>query len=250
MPNKILKLSSLVMFGAMAIVDYCCAGEIPLIAIDVGHSTAKPGAISARGKTEFEFNVELARVIHQTLYSRNARSFLIGDNGSIVALQDRTSMARAEGASFFLSVHHDSAQPKFLDYWVWEGVKRHYSDRFSGFSLFVSRKNPQPEASLQCARMIGFALKQAGLRPTAHHAEPIAGENREWADQSAGVYYFDNLVVLKTAKTPAVLLEAGVIINRDEELNVQQPSMRAAIATAVAQGLADCKAIRFAISKN
>ena len=97
--------------------------------------------------------------------------------------------------------------------------------------------------------MIGVALKQAGLRPTAHHAEPIAGENREWADQNAGVYYFDDLVVLKTAKTPAVLIEAGVIINRDEELSVQQPSVRTAIATAVAQGLADCKALRFAIPK-
>jgi len=35
------------------------------------------------------------------------------------------------------------------------------------------------------------------------------------------VHYYDNLIVLKTARTPAVLLEAGVIVNRDEELKVQ-----------------------------
>jgi len=28
------------------------------------------------------------------------------------------------------------------------------------------------------------------------------------------VHYYDNLIVLKTARTPAVLLEAGVILNR------------------------------------
>ena len=241
MRNRMLNFSFLVTLGVMGI---CHAGEIPLIAIDVGHSKLKSGAISARGKPEFEFNLELARVIHQSLSSHNAQSFLIGDNGKVIDLQDRTSAASAGGATFFLSVHHDSAQPQYLDYWEWQGIKRRFSDRFSGFSLFVSRKNPQGEVSLQCARMIGAALKQVGLTPSAHHAEPISGENREWADQNAGVYYFDDLVVLKTAKTPAVLIEAGVIINRDEELNVQQLSMRSTIASAITQGLADCKAIQ------
>lgn len=238
------KFSCLVTLGVIAVAQHCYAGETPLIAIDVGHSKLKSGAMSARGKPEFEFNVELARVIHQTLTSRNVRSFLIGDNGTVVDLQDRTFTASAGGATFFLSVHHDSAQPQYFDAWEWQGVKRRYADQFSGFSLFVSRKNPQGEASLQCAQMIGAALKQKGLSPSVHHAEHILGENREWADQSAGIYYFDDLVVLKTAKIPAVLIEAGVIVNRDEELNVQQPSMRSTIASAITQGLSDCKAIQ------
>lgn len=237
------KFSCLVTLGVIAAAQHCHADEAPLIAIDVGHSKLRPGAISARGKPEFEFNAELARVIRQTLSSRNVRNFLIGDNGTVVDLQGRTSTASIEGATFFLSVHHDSAQPQYLDTWEWQGIKRRYGDQFSGFSLFVSRKNPQGEVSLKCARMIGAALKQGGLSPSAHHAEHISGENREWADQSAGVYYFDDLVVLKTAKMPAVLIEAGVIVNRDEELNVQQSSMRTAIASAITQGLSDCKAI-------
>lgn len=32
----------------------------PLVAIDVGHSFARPGAVSARGKPEFEFNLAMA----------------------------------------------------------------------------------------------------------------------------------------------------------------------------------------------
>ena len=35
----------------------------PLIAVDVGHSLRSSGATSARGKAEFEFNRELAKVI-------------------------------------------------------------------------------------------------------------------------------------------------------------------------------------------
>ena len=86
-------------------------------------------------------------------------------------------------------------------------------------------------------------MKTAGLAFTTHHAERIPGENREWADRNAGVYYFDNLAVLKTAKSPAVLLEAGVIVNRADERTLQEPAMRSAIAGAVVRGLADCGAI-------
>jgi N-acetylmuramoyl-L-alanine amidase len=37
-------------------------------------------------------------------------------------------------------------------------------------------------------------------------------------DPARGVYRFDGLVVLKATKAPAVLLEAGIIVNREEEL--------------------------------
>jgi N-acetylmuramoyl-L-alanine amidase len=54
------------------------------------------------------------------------------------------------------------------------------------------------------------------------------------------VYYFDKLAVLKSATMPAVLLESGVIVNRDEELTLSKPETRQAIAKAVAEGLASC----------
>jgi N-acetylmuramoyl-L-alanine amidase len=43
---------------------------------------------------------------------------------------------------------------------------------------------------------------------------------------------------------PAVLLEAGVIVNRDEELRLQQPEMRDSIATAIEKGLIKCGVLR------
>jgi N-acetylmuramoyl-L-alanine amidase len=54
------------------------------------------------------------------------------------------------------------------------------------------------------------------------------------------VHYYDNLVVLKTARMPAVLLEAGVIVNRDEETRMRSAETRRAIAAAVAAGLRTC----------
>jgi N-acetylmuramoyl-L-alanine amidase len=46
---------------------------------------------------------------------------------------------------------------------------------------------------------------------------------RELIDADAGVYRFDQLVVLKMTRMPAVLIEAGSIINRPEELELGTP---------------------------
>jgi N-acetylmuramoyl-L-alanine amidase len=212
------------------------------VAIDIGHSKARQGATSARGKPEFEFNRELGFEIAGTFRQQGIPYLLIGDDGLSVQLETRTAKAASVHASFYLSVHHDSAQVQFLETWQWVGVPQRFSDRFAGFSIFVSRKNIQFDRSLLCAKGIGQALLDKGFKPSWHHAELIQGEGREWADQATGVYYFDDLIVLKTATMPAVLLEAGVIINRDEELKLQEDVMRKKMASSIAAALQACMA--------
>jgi hypothetical protein len=66
-----------------------------------------------------------------------------------------------------------------------------------------------------------------------HHAEPVKGENREIVDAKAGVYRFDDLIVLRMAQMPAVLLECGVIVNRLEEKSLLTSERQEKIAEAV-----------------
>ena len=213
------------------------------IAIDIGHSIAAPGATSTHGVREFYINRQLAREIEKHINAAGTRTVLIGDHGSLTSLTERTRLAQQRNATFFLSVHHDSAQTQFLKEWQWEGVTRKYTDDFAGFSLFVSRKNAQLRRSLRCASEIGRQLKQRGFRPSSHHAMDVPGERREWADKVGGVLYFDDLIVLKSAKSPAVLLEAGVIANRRESIALTDTFTQATIAAAVTAGLRRCRAI-------
>jgi N-acetylmuramoyl-L-alanine amidase len=208
------------------------------VALDIGHFLEKPGAMSARGREEFGFNRELALEIARALKERGLRTQLIGADGAQIRLSARATQGR--GADFFLSVHHDSVQPHFLEAWTHAGEARNFSDRYAGFSLFVSRRNPALGARLACASALGEALRRAGFRPSLYHADPIAGESKPFADRANGVHYYDNLVVLKTAASPAVLFEAGVIVNRDEELVLGQIATRERIAVAVAAGLGRC----------
>jgi hypothetical protein len=63
-----------------------------------------------------------------------------------------------------------------------------------------------------------------------HYQHPIL--NKE-----TGVYSYDQLVVLRKTRMPAVLLEAGSIINRDEELKMDSAERRDTISDAVASAM-------------
>lgn len=215
-------------------------GQSPDVLIDVGHALLNPGATSARGVPEYNFNIALARLVYRDLNDYSLVEML-GDNGDLPSIKQRGELIAAEPARFLLSIHHDSVQPRNLEEWTFEGKhERKTSTRFTGFSLFVSRQNPQLEKSLTCASAIGAAMREAGFIFTRHHADPVDGESREWADEANGVYYYDNLVVLKSAQEPAVLLEAGVILNPDEEQALESKDVRRRIAKSVEQGLQVC----------
>jgi N-acetylmuramoyl-L-alanine amidase len=210
----------------------------PLVAVDVGHYAGEPGATSARGRPELEFNRELALELARALEARGLGTRLIGVNGDMAVLSRRTAVAR--DAALFVSVHHDSVQPHYLEEWEHAGERQKFSDRFSGFSLFVSRRNPGLEQSLACASAIGRELRAAGFAPSLYHAEPIPGESKPFADRANGVHFYDNLVVLHSAIQPAVLVEAGVIVNRAEELALREPATQQRLAAAVAEGARRC----------
>jgi len=223
---------------AGAYAQNSCDPSRLVIAVDAGHGPKRSGAQSARGVPEYAFNKAMARRIVEELNARGIPgAYLIDEDGKDLSLAERPARANAKGADIFLSVHHDSVQPHYLDAWKFEGKNRKFSDRFSGHSLFVSKKNARFEDSLDLAKRMGVALRDRGLTPTMHHAEKIKGENRELLDRQNGVYRYDNLRVLYDARMPAVLLECGVIVNRDEEMALTDPERRSRIAWAVADAI-------------
>lgn len=226
--------------GAAALVLAWLAGAAfaQTVTLDVGHTAAEPGAISARGRPEFEFNRELASEVEAALKRAKLAVRVVGADGNA----DREPARRLKGVNpdLLLSIHHDSVQEWLLRTWTFEGASRRYSDQFAGFSLFVSHDNPELERSLRCASTIGAQLRAAGFKPSLYHADPEFGERREFADRDNGVHYFDNLAIVRRARVPAVLFEAGVIVNRDEELELRRPETRRRIADAVAAGVAEC----------
>jgi N-acetylmuramoyl-L-alanine amidase len=123
---------------------------------------------------------------------------------------------------------------KFLEQWEFEGKKRGFSDRFGGYSVFVSRKNPEFRTSLAFAELVAKEIKAFGLPYAEQYSQPIMGKHRHpLLNKETGVYSYDELIVLRKTRMPAVLLEAGSIINRDEELEMASPERRNIISSGV-----------------
>ncbi|MBV9461141.1 MAG: N-acetylmuramoyl-L-alanine amidase [Bradyrhizobium sp.] len=210
--------------------------------VDVGHTVQSDGAMSARNIPEFQYNLHLAQRLVDKLKSEGfaATRLLVTEGKARPSLFARVASANNWHADLLLSIHHDSVPDKMMEDWEFEGKKSHYSDRFSGYGLFVSKENPDFESSMNFAKLIGTQMRAQGIKFADQYTLPIMGKYRhDLLDRDAGIYRYDHLIVLQRTHMPAVLLEAGSIINRDEELQMASPERQDmtvnAVTTAVKQ---------------
>jgi N-acetylmuramoyl-L-alanine amidase len=217
------------------------------VVLDVGHTLDVPGATSSHGVPEYAFNLQLAQDMRQALADAgfDKTVLLITGKAPPSGLVERTVRANAMHADLFLAIHHDSVPDNLLQTWEYEGQQYSYNDDYPGYALFVSFDNADRTGSLQFGHLLGKALQTNGLQFTPHYTLPLMRHyRRELVDANAGVYRFDELVVLRRTVMPAVLLEAGSIINRQEELDLGTPERRAKTSAAIVSAVEDFCAAR------
>lgn len=217
----------------------CDAAKFRVI-VDVGHTPEIPGAISARGATEYDYNLQLAKVVERKLQEAGfARTQLLLATGpAIPSLVTRISQANRMSADLLISIHHDSVPEAFKVKWEYEGKALEYSDRFRGHSIFVSIDNADFNGSLVFAKLLGARLKAHGLQYTPHYTQSFMGrKRRQLIDAETGVYRFDQLMILRGPRMPSVLLEAGSIVHRDEEIEMGKDERRLLIAGAIIEAV-------------
>jgi N-acetylmuramoyl-L-alanine amidase len=133
--------------------------------------------------------------------------------------------------------------------WQYNGKTHRFLDKFEGFSLWVSQKNNKYEESLSFAKTLADQLMASGLKFTTHHDELTNtdkyGRVAPLVDRERGIYdASDNIAVLYESHMPALLLEAGMIVNRAEEQVLSSPVRRATVARAVAGAVERFCAVR------
>jgi len=217
------------------------------VVVDVGHTLNVPGALSARGVPEYAFNLQLAQQIKETLVGAgfDKTVLLISAKAPPIGLFERASIANRLPADLFISIHHDSVPDNLIHTWQYEGQDQQYNDDYPGYALFISNDNADRAGSLQFGNFLGKALQARGLQFTPHYTLPLMGHRRrQLLDADAGVYRYDQLVVLRYTRMPALLLEAGSIVNRQEELELATPERRTLTSDAVAAAVEDFCAAR------
>ena len=113
--------------GASKLVATRCDPQRFRIVVDVGHTAESEGAISARNKAEFIYNLRLAKVVDQKLKAAGFAEtrLLVTEGKARRSLVRRVDNANNWPANLFLSIHHDSVPDKLLEDWEYEGKKSH-----------------------------------------------------------------------------------------------------------------------------
>src|ERR1700692_2661160 len=186
------------------------------VVVDVGHTLAVPGALSARGMSEYAFNLQLAQQIKKTLVDAgfDKTVLLIAAKAPPAGLFERASIANRLPADLFISIHHDSVPDNLIHTWQFEGQDQQYNDDYPGYALFISNDNADRAGSLMFGRYLGKELQARGLQYTPHYVLPLMGHRRrQLVDAEAGVYRYDELIVLRRTRLPAGLPEAASSVN-------------------------------------
>ena len=231
---------------AAAKPDACQRASFRVV-VDVGHTIDVPGAISARGIPEYAFNLQLAQQVKQALVDAGfgEATLLVTATAPWRGLFERAARANAMHADLFISIHHDSVPDNLLQTWQYAGQDEHYNDDYPGYAIFISNDNADRAGSLMFGRFLGNELQARGLQYTPHYTLPLMGHRRrELVDAKAGVYRYDQLIVLRATHMPAVLLEAGSIVNRQEELQLASPERRTLTSAAIVAAVEDFCAAR------
>ena len=221
----------------------CDRAAFLIFVLDVGLTPEVPGAISARGVSEFEFNRNLAKQIEQKLIDTGfTRTALI-----VTIFPSRPGLLSASRrpklpADLFVSIHHHLWCRRYSGT---VGIPRKANalpaDRFKGHSrIFVSYDNPWGRGSRQFANLLGSESScLATLQYTPHYTEALMpGYCRELIDADAGVYRYDKLVVLRaTRMLGRCCSRPGSIVNRDEDPMESAESQEAAISEGAAAAI-------------
>ncbi|MFC5511011.1 N-acetylmuramoyl-L-alanine amidase [Massilia jejuensis] len=108
-------------------------------------------------------------------------------------------------------------------------------ERYRGYSLYVSQRDPAFERSLGCSWQVGHALSKAGEKPWSNrtgNAPPLL--------DPAGVRGNDSMTAPKFVKGPSVFLEAGVMVSEEEVARLAEPATLQKMADAIAEGIDNC----------
>ncbi len=200
------------------------------LVLDIGHTPKKNGTTSSTCIKEYEYNKNLTYSIVDLLKDENGLSITLSSEFKNQEISFEQRYESSKNKDLFFSIHHDSVQEQFIKY---NEKSCHQTDHAKGFSIFISRENIEFEKSIKYAQIFAQELVKAGLTPSLHHNENIKGENRDLFDEKLGIYYFDDLKVLKNAHSPAILFEAGVIVNKEDEKFVQTKEFKEIVSNAL-----------------
>lgn len=221
----------------------------PIVVIDPGHGGRDPGAQSVDHDpddalidtiAEKDLSLTLANALRDQLIRRGrVRVAMTREDDRYLTLEQRAGVARRLGAGLFVSLHIDSAPNPLA-----RGVSIYsLSDVASDAEAarFAAAENRGSTGALERADPVQALLSDLAMRGQMSASADFAARLVARASGRVGLrpepHRFAAFHVLRRSGTPAVLVEAGYLSNRDDDKLLRSPAYRAALVEALAQAI-------------
>jgi N-acetylmuramoyl-L-alanine amidase len=220
----------------------------PIVVLDAGHGGADPGALGVSGAVrEKDLTLAFAQELRDLLVERGrVRVALTRDDDNYVPLDARAAVARRLDAALFVSLHMDSAaNPAARGASVYS-LADVASDAEA--ARVADAANGGAAVTAAVADPIKAALADLALRARMTASAELAGRlvdrARGRAELRPEPHKFAAFHVLRTAQTPAILVEAGYLSNAEDEAMLRDPRRRRALALVLAEAIERDIAVR------
>ncbi len=216
--------------------------EVNLIVLDPGHGGKDPGAIGPLGTKEKDIVLDIAKKAAQKIREElNIRVILTRSRDSFVPLSERVEIANKKDADLFISIHCNAS----------------FNPGSRGFeTYFLSTEASDEEAAAVARRENAvMAMEQDGLDRGKVENILWSLTMNQFMNESSELCSFINcnitqktglrdrgvkqagFHVLKGARMPGILLEAGFISNKEEEKKLRQEYFQEKIAAGLTEAI-------------
>ena len=213
----------------------------PIVVLDPGHGGRDPGAAAVSTTiVEKDLTLALARELRDGLVKRGrVRVALTREGDTYLSLDQRAAIARQLGASLFLSLHMDSAPNPLARGASVYSLSDVASDAEA--ARFAQAENG-PAASTAAGggsvrAMLDDLAERMQMTASADLANRLVRKSAGRVALRPEPHRFAAFHVLRQARAPAVLFEAGYVSNADDELLLRSTEYRAKIVAALVQAI-------------
>jgi N-acetylmuramoyl-L-alanine amidase len=204
--------------------------DIKTVVLDPGHGGYDHGAKGPAGTLEKNVTLGLAQLMADQL-KKNYKMILTRSDDYWVDIPGRTAVANHQKADLFISIHTGGS---FLH--QAKGINIYYYKELSGYTLETGDDLPKPGS--RAHSQVLWEHIQTKHIPSSKLLADIM-HNR----LNSGLEFFKSkidsadMMVLKGADMPAILIEVGYLTNPTDEENLQSPEALADVAKAICAGI-------------
>ncbi len=217
--------------------------RIKKIVIDAGHGGNDPGTIGKRGLREKDVNLDIAKRLSKLLRADGIDVVMTRSTDSFIPLERRVAIANNSRADLFISIHSNANRVRSLNglevYYISSNVsdskRALYCAQNAALNLDKSFFASNPSLNLKATLwdMIHTSNRAESVRLARYVCGAVDNNLNTKVLGTKGAPFY----VLKGARMPAILIEAGFLSNYQEERLLKNAYYRQQIAESIEQGI-------------